>query len=347
MPILIISASVGLVFALAGFLIWIILFIFRVRGHGRTIFRRSLAAYLVALPLFLFFFLPLLLSYLLSSASTRPDERNLTSNPNTFGRPYESVRFQSRDGVQLAGWLLPGRPAQPALIFSHGLFRNRNEVLERCARLNSMGWTTLLYDFRSHGKSGPARITLGYRERLDVLGAVDFVRQAAGRERVIVAGVSMGAVAGLLAAGEDPSRIGGVIADSAFISLKSTIRRHTSLMLGLPPFPFVELFNWNLSRLGDFPPEQLNVLEALPQLETVPILLIYGSEDRRMPPEVARELYQEIPGPSELLMVAGAGHGEAFEVRPDLYVDTVTRFFGEVAAEPGRPEADEDPQNAF
>jgi hypothetical protein len=329
MPTLILALLLGVPFALVGIITWLIGLLFRVRGRGRRIARNVFLAWLAALPVWLFLAVPLLGSWLLSQASTRPDERNLTSLPADFGAEFESVRFPSRDlSLQLSGWWLPAASGKPAVVFGHGLFRSRREILERACALNRCGYPALLFDFRGHGDSDPGPITLGYRERLDVLGAVDYAHRRTGLQQTLVAGVSMGATAALLAAAEDPGQVAGVLADSPFLSLHSTVGRHVWLFLRLPAFPFAQVFSWNLGRLGSFPPEELDLRRALPRLDSIPVLLVYGRDDPRMPPEEAEEILRLVPSAHKRLwFVEGAGHGAAFQKQPEAYVAEFRRWF--------------------
>src|SRR5262249_29707533 len=60
----------------------------------------------------------------------------------------------------------------------------------------------------------------------------------------------------------------------------------------------------------------------------VPVLFIAGGADRRMPPDVARRLYEATRNPlKKMVVIPGAGHGEAFSVDKKQYLDSVFRFF--------------------
>lgn len=326
MPILFISVAVGVFFAVLGGLIWLILFFFHVRKHAWKTIRVTMIAYLIVLPLVIFALIPLLFSFFVANASTRPQDRNLSATPGDLQRPFRAVEFWTRDGYELRGWLLPGDDTRPSIAFGHGLFRSRHEVLERGCRINELGYPVLVYDFRGHGQSQKAPITVGYQERLDVLAARDFLLSESSRQ-VVVAGVSMGAVASLMAAAESPEGIVGLIADSPFETLRETVSRHAWLFLSVPSFPFADLFVWNLSRLGSFDPADLDTLAAAMQLKETPILFIYGREDRRMPAKVAENLLAAAASPHKrLVFFDGARHGGAFKARPDLYVKIVGEF---------------------
>ncbi|HUG42635.1 MAG TPA: hypothetical protein VMN76_00215, partial [Acidobacteriota bacterium] len=138
MVILALSLISALLFALVGLVVWSGLRILRRRPSAVGIARRTLWAYLIFLPAAVFILAPLLFSAFLSTASTRPQDLALQETPADLGCPSESVEFRSADGVRLQGWLLPGDEEKPAMIWTHGLFRSRREVLERSCRLNAL-----------------------------------------------------------------------------------------------------------------------------------------------------------------------------------------------------------------
>ena len=58
----------------------------------------------------------------------------------------------------------------------------------------------------------------------------------------------------------------------------------------------------------------------------VPVLFIHGSEDNFVHTEMVYELYEACTAPKDILVVEGAGHGEAYRMDPELYFDTVFGF---------------------
>lgn len=117
----------------------------------------------------------------------------------------EDVSFPSTDGVELAGWRLRGRPAQPTVILCHDNGASKSSLVNLAIALGEAGFDLLLFDFRAHGESGGARSTLGAQEKRDVLGAIDFVGAGAERPRQIgIYAVGTGAHAAVLAALDRP-----------------------------------------------------------------------------------------------------------------------------------------------
>lgn len=327
MLLLSLCAIIALLFATAGFLVWLVLVALKFRQKGWKIFKGTALSLLLFLPLFLFLIFPLLLSYRVANSSTRPQDQRLAHTPATYGIDFMDVRFPSRDGVTLDGWLISGEDTKPTFLLCHGLFRNRQEVLRRACALNKRGYSSLLFDFRSHGKSERESISLGFQERLDVLGAYDFLKKGQNKKTFALLGVSMGAVAVLHAAPDLECDIEAIITDSPFLSLEETVAHHTDLVLGLPSFPFADLFIWNLTRIGGYTQADLNTPKALKKIREVPILLIYGRDDRRTPAAAARVIFDAIPHRRKrIVFFEGATHGAAYRSDPEKYLKEMVEF---------------------
>jgi pimeloyl-ACP methyl ester carboxylesterase len=274
--------------------------------------------------------LPWALAALVTGAGTRPMDRRLTETPANFGAPFKDIEFQTTDGVKISGWLVPSGDKQATIIYSHGLFRSRRELLERAMELWKLGYGALLYDQRNHGLSGPARVTLGYHERMDVEGAVRYLRNNASPTDMIVSyGISMGASAALLAAAETPE-IAAVVSDSSFLSFRDTVDHHVNALFRLPAFPLSNELRFYIQNRGGFDGSQLDALEAVKRIGDRPVMFIAAAHDKRMPPTIAQELYQACSSSKrDLLIIEGPGdsvHGHAYQANPKLYIDRVASF---------------------
>ena len=172
----------------------------------------------------------------------------------------------------------------------------------------------LVFDFRGHGRSGGARLGLGWDERRDVRAAVDLLL-GRGFEpgNIGIDGGSYGAATALLAAAAIPE-IGAVVADSAFADMRDIMERQINERTGVPIQiarllrPGITVLAWLLYSL-DFdaiPPER-----AVPDIAPRPILFIHGDEDRKIPVEHAYRLKAASQNPAdELWILRGLGHTE-------------------------------------
>ncbi|HKV42870.1 MAG TPA: alpha/beta hydrolase [Blastocatellia bacterium] len=280
---------------------------------------------------------PIFLARLITHARTRPNDQTLqilAQTPATYGVEYQTISFRTSDGINISGWYLPSHGKAVTIIYSHGLFRSRREVLERACQLWKLGYGALLYDARNHGESGHSLTTVGYDERKDVEAAVSYlVDTVHTTDRIALLGVSMGAAADLLAAAETPN-VAAVISDSSFLSFDDTVVHHLKLFFHLPAFPLAYELEFLIASDGKFEASKLSPVDAVKAMGSRPILFIGGAHDPRMPPAVAERLYKASSSPeSSILIVDGPGserHGHSFFVNPALYVETVSRFLDRV-----------------
>jgi pimeloyl-ACP methyl ester carboxylesterase len=294
------------------------------------ILKRVLIILLILAAVLVFGVFPYWFSSLITRAGTRPMDRQLTATPANFGAQFKDVEFETSDNVKISGWLLPSRDKHATIVYSHGLFRSRRELMERAIDLWKLGYGALLYDARSHGESGKARVSMGYWERLDAEAAVKFLREEVHTDdRIVLFGISMGAAAALLAAAETPE-VAAVISDSSFLSFNDTVDHHVRLFLHLPTFPMANEFKFFIERKAGFDASKLDALDAVKRIGDRPILFIAAANDRRMPPEIAQTLYNACASSKrDLLVVDGPGsdiHGHAYQANPQFYISRVAQF---------------------
>ena len=292
--------------------------------------RRIAITIVILLITLIYVVFPLWASRLVTHATTRNIDRRDTDTPAEFGASYKDVEFHTSDGVRLSGWLLPTRDKQATIVFSHGLFRSRRELLERAVDLWKLGYGALLYDARNHGDSGAAKVTLGYDERLDAEAAVRYLRdEIRTTDKIVLLGISMGAAAALLAAAETPE-VAAVISDSSYLTFKDTAAHHIRIFFHLPAFPLANEVRGLMEWRGGFDGDKLDALSAVRRLGNRPSMFIAAANDRRMPPAIAETLWQAATSDKrKLLVVDGPGseiHGHAYQANPKRYIDEVAGF---------------------
>lgn len=253
--------------------------------------------------------------------------RAFKQTPAAFGVPFEDIELKTSDGLTLRGWYLPQDKALGTVIFCHGLFNERSEMLGQAVYLNQNGYRTVLFDSRRHGKSDGNTITFGYFERHDIEAAVRFAVDRRGEAGpVILWGISLGAANALMAAPDLPE-VKGVIAESSFYTVRETLRRDLGRMFRLPAFPFAYLIEWMTELRLNIDLDALDVGKAMARIGDKPVLLVGGTEDQRMPLENNTRLLAAIPGKrKDQLIVKGAAHADAWRMDTDEYKARVLGF---------------------
>jgi uncharacterized protein len=300
------------------------------KSKRRQILRWTVLSYLGIIPIFFLGVGPYAMARILTHAGSRPLDLKLKETPADYGVQFESITFETSDGLRLNGWWIPPTSKDGVLICTHGLFRTRVEMLARAMVAAKSGYGVLLYDSRSHGKSEKGIVSLGCHETNDVLGAIQYVlNRYEGRPapKLVLMGISMGAVTTLLAATQT-KHYAAIVVDSPFSSIEETVIDHTWLFFKLPRYPFTPLFMFWFSKFSGCDPRLVNSNLALKHLLPVPILFIGSEGDRRIGPDIARHLYQESDSPQKRIKIFGGdvGHGASYRLHPADYAALLVNF---------------------
>lgn len=274
-----------------------------------------------------------LVSFLIAQGVTKADRDPQEDHPSEYGLVFEDVEFQSRRGdVMLSGWYLPGANAKPQLIFVHGIgsVRSGDNAVELAANLVDRGYSVLMFDLRGHGSSEGDKVSGGYYERWDVLGAYDYlVGRGVGTGQIGLTGFSMGAATSIMAAAEEPG-ITAVVADSPYADATDLIARESARKT---PFPewlipiFISTAKLMANEIYGIDIGELAPERSVAELD-YPILVIHGTGDERIPWEHGQRVAQAAPVGSILWRAPGVDHVDAFLTYPEEYVERVTEYFG-------------------
>ena len=245
--------------------------------------------------------------------------------------PYEEVDIISYDGTCLVGKYYHVRDGAPLQIQLHGWHGGGLRDFSGGNKLaREWGFNTLVPDQRAHGRSGGRTITFGLRERYDCLAWTQYACRRFPGTPIVLAGVSMGAATVLMAAGLDlPEQVRAIIADSPYSSPRGIICK-VCRDYRLPPallYPFIAL---GARLFGRFDLNETTAAQEVRKAK-VPILIIHGEDDRFVPCEMSRPIYDACPTPKVRATFPGAGHGISYIQDPARYAETVRRFLTEQA----------------
>ena len=289
------------------------------------------------------------ISATLAVTMSKRDRRTAASDdPSAVGLDFREVSFPARRAgpeavPMLHGWLIGGGydprsvRASRWVVLVHGDGANRTDpqvgMLGLARHLRDAGYGVLMFDLRGCGTSADDDFTAGWRERLDVLGALDcLVAMGADRSKIGVIGFSLGAVATALAC-TTPNVAAAVVCEGAFSGFDEYLEQDLNSR-----FPMAGILQHGISlalRLGfGYATEQVAPLKALAGSE-VPVMLVHGRDDEIVPVahahEIARALgirQQEIDvGDSDRIWLpGGVGHVKAYRSDPAGYLQRVLAF---------------------
>jgi alpha-beta hydrolase superfamily lysophospholipase len=208
-------------------------------------------------------------------------------------------------------WLTDEAP-RATVVLAHGFTASADDpkLVAVAEALHSDGLDVVTYDARGHGSSGGA-CTLGDLERHDVAAAVELARSRS--ERVVLVGASMGAIAVLRHAADDPTVTGTVVvsAPSRWVLPRNARSMAAALLTRTPPGRAVAARYLRVT----VAPRWTNPESPIELVSRIngPLAIIHGESDKFIPPDAARELHERAGGPCRVETVEGMGH--AFEQR--------------------------------
>lgn len=258
---------------------------------------------------------------------TRPSNRPARLDPRLVG-PAESWEVTAEDGLTLRGWYFPTEGRRRLVVGVHGMLMNWEELAGVGRDLHARGFDVLLFDLRGHGRSDPARLSMGRDERADLRAALRWARaEGFPPDRVGWLGWSLGASTILLEGLENPE-IAAAVLDSPFGDLPELLDTQLSAHSGLPPqFNPGILLAAHLVygvRTDDLRPARL-----ASGWGARPMLLIHGEDDSIVPVSHGRAIARAVGPSCELVTLPGVEHVEAYRDHRARYVARVDRFFRE------------------
>ena len=240
---------------------------------------------------------------------------------------FEPVEIASRDGGRLFGRCYQTDGDGPLVIGFHGY--KSTALRDMCGAgelIRQMGMGAIFPDQRAHGSSDGRTISFGVNERFDCLSWARYAAQRWPGRPIVLMGVSMGAATVLMASDlELPREVKGIIADCPYSDPSAIIEKVGRDSMGpasILLYPFILL---GARLYGGFSLTAASPLKAVRRAR-VPILLIHGEDDRFVPCDMSREIYDACTGPRTRVTIPGAPHAIAYILDRDKYARAVRRF---------------------
>jgi dipeptidyl aminopeptidase/acylaminoacyl peptidase len=263
-------------------------------------------------------------SFILSFVFSRRYTLHNPRTPAEVGLNYEEVTFRSSDGLTLHGWWVPCEGSEKVIIQLHGYGGSMDPDIQHLTTWHEHGCNVLMFDFRGHGRSPGKIVTLGYLERQDVRGAIDFVRQR-GFNRIALVGFSMGGVLAILSGAINPE-VKAIISDSAPVHLTTAIRER-GVELHLPRW-LAGFLAWQVVaamsiRLG-VNLFNYDAVKWVGKISPRPLFLLHGGTDRYIPD--FDEMVKAAGTDTEVWDVPGIGHTQVINEMHEEYLNRVSDF---------------------
>lgn len=248
-----------------------------------------------------------------SSIIFRPSDQQLSLDASARVQMedvwIDFVSASSGKPVRLHGlWQAAGQADAPVVLFLHGARWDITSSSYRFRRLHELGFAVLGIDYRGFGKSTAETPTETFAYE-DARAAWAWLAQHYPERARYVYGHSLGgAIAIDLASTVDDER--GVIVEGTFTSIPDVF---SSFSLGWLP-------------LGPIITQRFASVDKVGRLGS-PLLVLHGSKDRLIEPELGRRLYAAAAEPKRFVLLDGGTHRNAQNAGAEQYGPVLTDLF--------------------
>lgn len=243
-------------------------------------------------------------------------DRHLMCTPADYGLPFEDVSFTAQDNVKLHGWFVPAEPSNAVMLFCHGNAGNISHRADNISRLNAIGVSVFIFDYRGYGKSEGSISEAGFYLDAEAAHRIANGYASQRQSKLVIFGRSLGGIAAVHLASQRPCA--GTILESTFTHLGAMAREH---------FPVPGVHKMLKTRL--------NAIDKIGRVK-VGTLFFHGDLDDIVPMSLGRELFDAANPPKEFVIIPGAGHNDTYLVGGDRYFAKFKAFVqgcGETASD--------------
>ena len=216
----------------------------------------------------------------------------------------------SSESVRLHGLWLPQPQADaPVMLYLHGARWDVRGSANRMRRMHELGFAVLGIDYRGFGRSSaglPPETLAGE----DARAAWDWLAQRLPGAPRYVFGHSLGGALAVQLAAAVPDEA-GLIVENSFPSIADVVRT----------------FKWGWLPVAPLITQRLDAGARIAEVGT-PVLVVHGSQDNLIRPELGRELFERAREPKRFMLVEGGTHHSTNAVGQGQYRVLLAELFG-------------------
>jgi hypothetical protein len=261
---------------------------------------------LVLIALFGFYLFITVLLYLFQSKYVFAPYREIEARPSEIGLDYEDIKFDSIDGIKLAGWYVPAKvKTKYIILFCHGNAGNLSHLMSTLKIFHALDLDTFIFDYRGYGESEGVPSEQGTYN--DALSAWRYlvIKRGIPPEKIIIFGRSLGgSIAAWLAKRHTPKAL---VIESTFISMEA-------LFKDIYPYLPIKL----LLRYKYKTQEYLKDVSCR-------VLVVHSPQDELIPFSHAQTLYEGISSDKTFLQISG-DHIDGFSMSKTVYINGLRGF---------------------
>lgn len=243
---------------------------------------------------------------------------------------YKDKYITSFDNLRLHSYVIK-QPEKTSkwVIIVHGYGEEGKLTSRKALRFYNMGYNVLVPDLRGNGKSQGNYIGMGWDDRIDIIGWINYIIKCDNKSEIALYGTSMGGATVLMTSGENlPSNVKAVISDCAYTSVYDIFDYEIRSFSGNSSFPIIDFTNMVTVLRAGYSLKNASALDSVKNAKT-PILYLHGDKDKFVPLSMMNKLYKATTSEKKKVIIENGEHSNSDLSQPRIYWNTVDNFLNQ------------------
>lgn len=256
-------------------------------------------------------------------------EQRVKNTEYLMSKNPEDLTLKSCKGQTMKAWFVPAEGSKRFVICVHGYGSTGPNEFSHMFRFynEDMGYNYLIPDLTAHGRSKGYFIGFGSFDAKNIMLWVNYLIERFGEDiEIILHGISMGA-ATVMNVNEmnPPDQVKLVIEDCGFTCAYDQVYDTAKHTLGFECKHLLASTNVLCKIFAGYRLEESNPLGNMVNAKN-PVLFIHGEEDKFVPFDFGRQLYEACPTEKDYYWVPDAKHADSYYKAKEQYEEKVKAF---------------------
>lgn len=240
----------------------------------------------------------------------------------------EKIVIKSSNGKKNlhADFIFPKKESDVFVIIIHGYTSSPRGMGIYAEKYHELGYNVILPSLNGHADSEANAITMGWKDRLDIIDWINYIAENYTDSKIILHGESMGAATTMMTTGEElPDSVKVAVADCGFTSVWDIFSNKIKNNFKTSEFPTLYSANTINKIYSGFDFKEASSIEQLKKSKT-PTIFIHGDKDTFVPYEMLEKVYEACASEKEKITIANSPHARNACVDPELYWNSIIEF---------------------